>query len=98
MKGCSLDDSHVKLAPNDAGRVDLHSHVLPGVDDGARTIGDSLAMLRAAAADGTTTIVATPHASRVTGSQVMWAVEQLNAAATIEELPISVVSGSEVRF
>jgi len=98
MKGCSLDDSYVKLAPNDAGRVDLHSHVLPGVDDGARTVGDSLAMLRAAAADGTTTIVATPHASRVTGSQVMLAVEQLNAAATIEELPISVVSGSEVRF
>jgi protein-tyrosine phosphatase len=43
--------------------VDIHSHILHGVDDGARTIEDSLAMLRAAAQHGTTDIVATPHAN-----------------------------------
>ena len=43
--------------------VDIHSHVLYGVDDGARTMEDSLAMLRMAAEHGTTDIVATPHAS-----------------------------------
>jgi protein-tyrosine phosphatase len=43
--------------------VDIHSHVLYGVDDGARTIEDSLAMVRMAAEHGTTDIVATPHAS-----------------------------------
>ncbi|MEO5926297.1 MAG: CpsB/CapC family capsule biosynthesis tyrosine phosphatase [Bryobacteraceae bacterium] len=43
--------------------IDIHSHVLFGVDDGARTIEDSLAMLRMAAEHGTTDIVATPHAS-----------------------------------
>lgn len=42
--------------------VDLHSHILFGMDDGARTIDDSLAMAKMAAACGTTDIVASPHA------------------------------------
>lgn len=41
--------------------VDIHSHVVYGVDDGAKTIEDSIAMLEMAAASGTTDIVATPH-------------------------------------
>ena len=43
--------------------IDIHSHVLPGVDDGARSFEESLQMLHLAAAAGTTDIVATPHAS-----------------------------------
>ena len=42
--------------------VDIHSHVLYGLDDGAETLDESLDMLRMAAASGTTDIVATPHA------------------------------------
>ncbi|MGZ8716697.1 MAG: CpsB/CapC family capsule biosynthesis tyrosine phosphatase, partial [Gaiellaceae bacterium] len=34
--------------------IDLHSHVLPGVDDGARTLEESVGILRAAAEDGVT--------------------------------------------
>jgi protein-tyrosine phosphatase len=41
--------------------IDLHAHVLPGVDDGARDLAEALDMLRLAAADGTRTICATPH-------------------------------------
>jgi protein-tyrosine phosphatase len=41
--------------------IDLHSHVLPGVDDGAATIDDSVAMARAAVADGIRWLAATPH-------------------------------------
>jgi protein-tyrosine phosphatase len=41
--------------------VDIHSHVIYGVDDGAKTVEDSIAMLEMAAASGTTDIVATPH-------------------------------------
>lgn len=43
--------------------VDLHCHLLPGLDDGAKTLEDSLAMAEMAIANGTTHLVATPHAS-----------------------------------
>jgi protein-tyrosine phosphatase len=43
--------------------VDLHCHILSGLDDGARTVEESLAMAEAAIADGITHVVATPHAS-----------------------------------
>jgi len=42
-------------------RVDLHAHILPGLDDGPVTVEESLAMARMAARDGTDIIVATPH-------------------------------------
>jgi protein-tyrosine phosphatase len=41
--------------------IDLHCHILPGVDDGAATLADAVAMCRLAAADGCTVMVATPH-------------------------------------
>lgn len=43
--------------------VDIHSHILPEVDDGPKSWDVSVAMCRAAAADGVTHIVATPHAN-----------------------------------
>jgi protein-tyrosine phosphatase len=43
--------------------VDIHSHILPGLDDGSKTLGDSVAMLKIAAESGTTDIVASPHAN-----------------------------------
>ena len=43
--------------------IDIHSHVVWGLDDGATDIEQSLSMLRAAAAGGTTDIVATPHSN-----------------------------------
>jgi len=43
--------------------VDLHCHILPGLDDGPGTMEESLRMAEAAIADGITHVVATPHAS-----------------------------------
>lgn len=42
-------------------RVDIHAHILPGLDDGPVTVEESLEMARRAARDGTDVIVATPH-------------------------------------
>lgn len=41
--------------------IDIHSHFLPGVDDGARSVEEAVAMIEMAAADGTTHLVGTPH-------------------------------------
>ncbi len=41
--------------------IDLHTHILPGIDDGSRSVGESVQMIEAEKADGVTTIVATPH-------------------------------------
>lgn len=43
--------------------IDIHSHILPGIDDGSQSLEQSIAMVEAAAASGTTDIVATPHAN-----------------------------------
>src|SRR5260370_17103024 len=43
--------------------VDLHCHILPGLDDGPATMEESVAMAESAIADGITHVVATPHSS-----------------------------------
>jgi len=43
--------------------IDIHTHVLPGLDDGARTLEQGFEMLKLAAANGTTDLVATPHSN-----------------------------------
>jgi protein-tyrosine phosphatase len=44
--------------------IDLHSHVLPGLDDGAVDVQEALAICRAAVADGITVLAGTPHVRR----------------------------------
>jgi protein-tyrosine phosphatase len=41
--------------------IDLHSHILPGLDDGSRTVEDARELARRAGEDGVTAIAATPH-------------------------------------
>lgn len=65
--------------------IDIHSHVLYGLDDGAKTLEDSLAMLRMAAAGGTTDLVATPHANleySFDPALIRQRLEELSAAGT----------------
>ena len=54
---------------------DLHAHILPGIDDGARTPEETLEMSRAAANCGSKTVLATPHRKDVTEN---WSVDHLN--------------------
>jgi len=78
---------------------DVHSHILPGLDDGAKTLDESMAMLRAAASDGIRGMAATPHAKDVREAgalpRVCEYVETLNRVAEEEELDIRVYSGME---
>jgi protein-tyrosine phosphatase len=82
------------------GYVDLHSHVLPGIDDGPADLDAALAMLRVAAGSGTAMIAATPHlSSAFPGVRVRELAErcqQLRDASAREEIEIGLVSGAEV--
>ncbi|HEU4391337.1 MAG TPA: CpsB/CapC family capsule biosynthesis tyrosine phosphatase [Blastocatellia bacterium] len=80
--------------------VDIHSHILPGVDDGARTLEESLEMCGMSASDGVKTIVATPHAHDDVHEThdpmfLQQKVDQLNARLDDR---IRVVLGCELRF
>ncbi len=44
--------------------IDIHCHILPGIDDGAQDVEESLKMARLAEQDGVKTIIATPHVFR----------------------------------
>lgn len=80
--------------------IDLHSHVLPGVDDGPRTSTDALALLRRMVDDGITTVVATPHMLDghydVELDRMAHEVLQLSRLARDEELPITILPGGEL--
>jgi protein-tyrosine phosphatase len=79
--------------------IDLHSHILPGVDDGALDLRDSAGMARQAAADGIGSICATPHIRHdhdVRIEEVAGRVEAVNAHLREEGVPVTVLQGGEV--
>jgi len=79
--------------------IDLHCHVLPGIDDGPSTVPESLALARAAAAAGTRTIVATPHVSwryPNRAETIASLVGELNARLAAEGIAIDVREGAEI--
>lgn len=79
--------------------IDLHCHVLPGIDDGPATIADSLELARAAARLGTRTIVATPHVSwryDNDASAIAQLVGEVNDALAADGIGLEVIAGAEV--
>lgn len=76
--------------------IDLHAHVLPGVDDGAETLEESLMMLRMASEHGTKALAVTPHGAGVTKTQYLGKFERLKAAAARESLPVKLFFGMEM--
>lgn len=79
--------------------IDLHSHILPGIDDGAQTKDDSRAIAREAVADGTSAIAATPHVRDdwPTSPDVMEAgVAALRSDFESEGIPLHVLRGGEI--
>lgn len=80
--------------------IDLHCHILPGIDDGPPTLAESVALGRAAVAAGTSTIVATPHVSwdypANTAARIAEGVAEVNAALRREGVDLEVLSGAEI--
>jgi protein-tyrosine phosphatase len=79
--------------------AELHFHLLPGVDDGPSDIEESVELARAAAADGTSTVVATPHVRTdcVTAPLELGdIVEAVRAAIAAAAIDLNVLVGGEV--
>lgn len=82
--------------------TDIHAHILPGLDDGARDMYDTLEMLAMAADSGVKAIVATPHCnipglySNYFGDEYTDRYQSVVRAAREEEIPIQVMPGMEV--
>ena len=79
--------------------IDLHCHILPGIDDGAPDVDASLRMAEVAVEEGIETIVATPHVSldyTIDAGALARAVGALNLALARRELKLAILSGAEV--
>jgi len=79
--------------------IDLHTHILPGVDDGPASPRDSLAMARAAAADGTRTMACTPHRRAkypTRASRVHEGIADLQPRIDAEGIDLRLVPGLEI--
>lgn len=79
--------------------VDLHTHILPGVDDGAHCLDDAVEMARMAVSSGIHTLVATPH-YRYYGhdnqAQILDACKRLEDALVYHQIPLQLALAAEV--
>jgi protein-tyrosine phosphatase len=82
--------------------IDIHSHILPGIDDGAKTIEDSIEMAREAVREGIDTIIATPHHKNGkynnAKSDILPLVDRLNTRLKEEQIDLVVLPGQESRI
>lgn len=80
--------------------IDLHCHLLPGVDDGAERLDISLEMARIACRDGITITACTPHILPTIydndGSAIKAAVSRLQDELTSAGIPLRLISGADV--
>ena len=82
--------------------IDIHCHILPGVDDGAKHLEDSIAMAKQAIAEGIHTIIATPHHKNGRynnpKNSVLADLTRLNERIQQEQIPLTIIPGQEVRI
>jgi protein-tyrosine phosphatase len=79
-------------------RVELHFHLLPGVDDGPRDLAGALDLARAAVADGTGVITCTPHAHQIDFAEIPARVRRMQAALDAAGVDLEVRGGAELMW
>lgn len=76
--------------------IDLHSHILPELDDGARNLEDSLEMARMAVQSGVTVMTATPHCAGDQAREVYSAYRLFRAELEEYGIPLKLLPGMEI--
>ena len=88
--------------PDSFDFVDIHCHLLPGIDDGAHSWEESLAMAEMAVNDGIKTVIVTPHQlgnfGHNSGAGIRQQTEALQSTLQSHGLPLNVLSGADVRI
>lgn len=84
------------------GFVDLHSHILPGVDDGSKDMQETLRMLKIAYDEGIRTIIATPHyvagANNAPSEQLIRVCAQVQTEAEKIDQKMRILLGNEIYY
>lgn len=84
------------------GYIDIHSHILPAIDDGSQSLEQTIAMLNIACNQGISSMIATPHNMPGKGcpstALVLAKVKALNRVACDEKIPITIYPGTEYYF
>ncbi|WP_132008286.1 tyrosine-protein phosphatase [Mesobacillus foraminis] len=79
--------------------IDIHCHILPGIDDGAQHIDNSIDMAKKAVQDGIHTIIATPHHKNGRYDnpkrEILKKVEELNKRLREENIEVTILPGQE---
>lgn len=82
--------------------IDLHCHILPGIDDGAADVAVSLDMARAFVDDGVSIVACTPHILpgmyHNSGPQIRAAAQELQRAIDAAGIPLTLVTGADVHI
>lgn len=82
--------------------VDIHCHLVPGIDDGSKSWEQSLAMARMAVADGIRTVVVTPHQlgnfAHNYGQLIRLRTAELQQFLETQQVPLRVLPGADVRI
>lgn len=84
------------------GFIDLHTHILPGVDDGAKSMEETIRMLRMANEEQITTIIATPHfasgAKNTPVEKLREVLEQVQKEAVKINNEMTILLGNEIYY
>lgn len=81
--------------------IDIHSHILPGIDDGAKSSSETLDLLKKAEKEGISSIIATPHHNpefKPSIETITSLVNKTNTIAQNNNLDINVLVGQEIRL
>lgn len=92
----------MKQSKNTEMIIDIHSHFLPGIDDGAADMEEALAMLLIAEEEGITHMIATPHykenRTQTDPEQIKDLLEKVRQAAAEKGISVELLAGNEVYY
>lgn len=82
--------------------IDVHCHILPGIDDGAKNLPETVEMAKSAVQEGITHIIATPHYKKReyenSKEKILQAVEIVNQELSRQNIPLEILPGQEPRI